>query len=301
MTRCLIPAAGLGTRMRPVTRTVPKELLPIGTRPMLQWCLTEALAGGFEEIGVVVRAEKGLVESYVREGEWKAGIHESVREAAERCQVELFQQERPLGVVDAILSADPWIDEAREGGGFAVFLPDNVRIAGEPPLTAALVEEAIESGASIAACHRVGPEARFFFGNVGRIELETLVPAGERPAVAEIQERGEGTFQATPEGAWRLMPRYVVTPAWIEIAREIASKASIEGGEADDVEVHRRLVERGALRAVPWDGTLVDAGNPAGYLWAHHLLHEAGQRDRDAEDQGPAAGPVTSDFIQIEM
>lgn len=286
--------------MRPVTRTVPKELLPIGTRPMLQWCVTEALEGGFEEIGVVVRSEKGLLGEYVTGGAWKEGIHESVREAAERCGVEVFRQERPLGVVDAILSAEPWIEEATDGGGFAVFLPDNVRIAGSPPLTAAHVE-ATGSDASVAACHRIGPEARFFFGNVGRIELETLVPAGERPAVAEIQERGEGTFRATPEGAWRLMPRYAVTRAWIEIAREIASRASLEGGEADDVEVHRELVERGALLAVPWDGTLVDAGNPAGYLWAQHLLHEAGQRDRDAEDQGPAGGPATSDFIQIEM
>ena len=52
--RCVIPAAGLGTRMRPLTRVIPKELLPVGTRPMVQWCLTEALEGGFEEIAVVV-------------------------------------------------------------------------------------------------------------------------------------------------------------------------------------------------------------------------------------------------------
>ena len=44
--RCVIPAAGLGTRMRPITRVIPKELLPVGTRPIVQWCLTEALEGG---------------------------------------------------------------------------------------------------------------------------------------------------------------------------------------------------------------------------------------------------------------
>jgi hypothetical protein len=46
-------------------------------------------------------------------------------------------------------------------------------------------------------------------------------------------------------------------------------------------------VERKLLRALPWKGTIVDAGNPAGYLWAGHLLHEAGSRERDALDQGP--------------
>lgn len=299
--RCLIPAAGLGTRMRPVTRTVPKELLPIGTRPILQWCLTEALEAGFGEIGVVTRSEKGLLEEYLRQGIWREGIHESVRNAAEACRIELFHQERPLGVVDAVLAAGTWIEAARDGGGFAVFLPDNVRIAGPAPLTVVHLEEAVTANATIAACHRVGPEARFFFGDVGRIELETLVPAGERPVVAGIQERGDGTFRATPEGAWRLMPRYAVTRAWVDAAREVASKASLAGEEADDVDVHRRLVERGRLRAAPWEGTLVDAGNPAGYAWAHHLLHQASQRDRDAEDQGgPAADREATDFIQIE-
>ena len=303
MSRCLIPAAGLGTRMRPVTRTVPKELLPIGTRPMLQWCITEALEGGFDEIGVVVGAEKDLVDAYVEDGMWRDGLHDKVRDATERCHVTLFEQERPLGVVDAILSADRWIEDAFDGDAFAVFLPDNVRIAGPPPLTASIVPVANTNDSTIAACHRIGPEARFFFGNVGRVELESLVPAGGRPAVIEIQERGGGTFRATPEGAWRLMPRYVVTASWVEIAREVASRASLGGREADDVEVHRRRVEQAALVVVPWEGTLADAGNPAGYLWANHLLHEAGQRERDAEDQGPAAPPgqrSSSDFIQIE-
>lgn len=299
MSRCLIPAAGLGTRMRPVTRAVPKELLPIGTRPMLQWCLTEALEAGFDEIGVVARPEDP-VEDYVRKGLWREGILDAVAEAAETCEIAVFRQERPLGVVDAVLSAEGWVEEATLGGGFAVYLPDNVRIAGPPLLTAAHLEEAIEGDRTLVACHRVGPEARFFFGNVGRIEMQELVPAGERPAVAELQERGAGTFRSTPEGAWRLAPRYAVTPAWLAAAREVAAAASLGGDEADDVDVHRRLIERGGLYAVPWEGTLVDGGNPAGYAWAHHLLHEAGQRDRDAEDQGQAPSGAT-DFLQIEL
>lgn len=298
--RCLIPAAGLGTRMRPVTRVVPKELLPIGTRPMLQWCLTEALEAGFEEIGVVVREGTTLVQSYVAEGLWREGIHESVADAAGRTGIEVFVQERPLGVVDAVLSAGRWVEDVEDGGGLAVLLPDNVRIAGPPLLTADHLRDAVRKDAALAACHRVGPEARFFFGNVGRVELQDLVPAGERPAVTELQERGPGTFRATPEGAWRLAPRYAVTRAWLEVAREIASSASLGGGEADDVDVHRRLVEAGRLFAVPWEGTLVDAGNPAGFARAHHLLHEAGQRDRDAADQG-RPGAAATDFLQIEI
>lgn len=292
--RCLIPAAGRGSRMRPVTVTVPKELLPVGTRPVLQWCLTEALEGGFREIAVVTGGGKPLLEKYLRDGLWREGILPAVRSAAEGMEIELFRQARPLGVVDAILAARAWVES---GHPFAVFLPDNVRIAGGPPLTSDHVRQAAADGRPLVACHRVGPEARHFFGNVGRAELEDLVPAGRWPRVAALQERGAGAFRASPEGAWRLMPRYVVTSAWTEVARDVAVAAAVAGVEADDVEVHRRLAAAGRLAAVPWQGTMVDAGHPAGYLYAQHLLHEAGVHERDAENEAGRAG---SGLLEIE-
>ncbi|MDX1623151.1 MAG: sugar phosphate nucleotidyltransferase [Gemmatimonadota bacterium] len=285
--RCLIPAAGLGTRMRPASRTIPKELLPIGTRPMIQWCVTEALEAGFERVGVVVRDDKPLLAAYLREGRWREGILEEVRERAEALEIDRFVQERPLGVVDAVLSAGAWVDD---GGAFAVFLPDNVRISGSPPLTAEQMADAAEREVALAACHRVGTESARYFGNVGRVELADLVPAGRLPRVTALQQRGRGAFRAPPEGAWRLMPRYVVTGRWVEIARRVAAEASLAGEEADDVAVHRRLVEEERLVAAPWEGTLVDAGNPSGYLYAHHLLHQAEARRRDAEERDGEGG-----------
>lgn len=289
--RCVIPAAGAGTRLRPVTSTVPKPLLPIGTRPMIQWCLTEALEAGFDEIAVVLAPDATFLEAYLREGRWREGILGSLSERAAAIEPSILRQERPTGVVDAVLSARSWI-EAR--GTLAVFLPDNVRIAGRPPITAAHLAEAEASGDPLVACHRVGPEARHFFGNVGRAELEALVPAGERPRVTALQARGQGSFRAPPEGAWRLAPRIVVTAGWLEVARGVAAEAAVSGTESDDVLVHRRLVQEGRLRAVTWEGTLVDAGRPAGYLYAHHLLHEALARERDREDEGPG-------LVQVEL
>jgi hypothetical protein len=90
------------------------------------------------------------------------------------------------------------------------------------------------------------------------------------------------------------MPRYTVTAPWVEEARRVAAEAAWTGAEADDVTVHRRLVERKLLSALPWKGTLVDAGSPAGYLWAAHLLHEAGSRERDALDEGPGDASLVS-------
>lgn len=295
MTRCLIPAAGRGTRLRPVTRAVPKELLPVGTRPILQWCLTEALEAGFDEIGVVVSGAKPALEAYVADGLWRDGILPAVADRAAGTEIAVLRQERPRGVVDAVLSAEAWV---ADGDPFAVYLPDNVRIAGPALLTADDVAEAGRRDATFAACHKVGPETRHYFGNVGRVELDPLAPAGEPPAVLEVQERGEGVFQAPPEGAWRIAPRYAVTGAWLEVAREVAGAASLSGEEADDVAVYRRLAETGRLFAVPWEGTLVDAGHPVGYLYAQHLIHEAGQRERDLLDETGRSG---SGLLEIEI
>ena len=291
----MIPAAGLGTRLRPVTRSVPKELLPIGTRPMLQWCLTEALEGGFDEIGIVISSTKPALESYVREERWREGLLPSLEDAARAARVTLFRQDPPAGVVGAVLATAVWTEEAP----FAVLLPDNVRIAGPPPMTAAIVAEAGRRGAVLAACHRVGPETRHYFSDVGRVELDELAPAGAGARVRELQDRGgPGPFRAAPEGSWRLLPRYAVTDVWIEEARRVAAEAALSGNESDDVLVHRRLAARGLLRAIPWRGTIADAGHPAGYLWAAHLLHEAGARERDALDRGAGAA---GDLVSIDL
>lgn len=295
----MIPAAGMGTRLRPVTRYVCKELLPIGTRPMLQWCLTEAIEGGFEEIGVVVSDAKPGLEAYLSEGGWRDGLLPALEERAHAVRVRTFRQSAPSGVVGAVLAAEEWLED----GAVAVLLPDNVRIAGPAPLTAAHLAEADGRGVVLAPCHRVGPESRHFFADVGRVEIDELAPAGAGARVLDLQQRGRaGTFRAPAEGGWRLLPRYTATAPWIEEARREATEAALAGREADDVVVHRRLVERKLLRAIPWKGTVVDAGSPAGYLWAGHLLHEAGARERDAVDQGqgPGTGPADA-LVSIDL
>ena len=262
---------------------------------MLQWCLTEALEGGFDEIGIVVSGAKPALEAYVREDRWKEGLLPALETAAREARIRVFRQDPPLGVVGAVLASGGWMEE----GPFAVILPDNVRIAGPPPMTAATVAEAGRRGVTLAACHRVGPETRHYFSDVGRVELDDLAPAGAGSRVLDLQERGgPGPFRAAPEGSWRLLPRYAVTAPWIEEGRRVVAEAALAGVESDDVLVHRRLAERGLLRAIPWQGTIVDAGHPAGYLWAAHLLHEAGARERDALDRGSAAA---DDLVSIDL
>ena len=63
--KVIIPAAGLGTRLLPITRVVPKELLPVGTKPAIQWVLEEAVASGLHEIVIVISSDKELLRTYL--------------------------------------------------------------------------------------------------------------------------------------------------------------------------------------------------------------------------------------------
>ena len=137
--RCLMPVAGRGTRLRPITISVPKEMLPVGTRPILQWAITEALEGGFTELGFVIRDGKPLLERYLEEERWRQGLLPALSDAAGKAEVTIFRQDRPWGVVDAVLTATDWLAD----GPTAVLLPDNVRLSGPPPL----------SGASLGTVH----------------------------------------------------------------------------------------------------------------------------------------------------
>lgn len=263
--------------MRSVGGSVPKALLPVGSRPLLQWCLEEALEAGFREIAVVVRENQPRLAGYVREGGWREGLPRAAEARAAVTRVGTVIQAVPRGVVDAVLSARDWIEDGRP---FAVYLPDNVRLDGPPPLTADRLAAASRRDLTLVACHKVRPATSRWFGDVGRAELGVAEPGTGPVEVVRLQRRGSGTFEAPAGGAWRIAPRYIVGRRWLEIAREVAVEAAAAGTETDDVAVHRRLVAEGRLFAVPWRGTMVDAGHPAGYLYAQRLL------DRTDEPEG---------------
>lgn len=256
---------------------------------MLQWCLSEALEGGFTEIGVVIREGDDLSQRYLQEGRWRDGLLEGLQPLAEAAEVAIFHQGPLTGVVGAIMAAEEWWQSEPV---FGVLLPDNVRIAGPALLQSSHLAESGSSGQTILACHRVGLETRHYFANLGRVELDSIVPAGARSKIIHISGREQGAFPAAAEGAWRLVPRYTVTEEWLSLARDEAARASIAGAEADDLVVLQKLAESGSLVANLWEGTLVDAGNPAGLLYAQHLLHEALARGIESDESGSYEGDV---------
>ena len=125
--KAVIPAAGLGTRFLPVTKSIPKELLPILDKPMLQYVVEEAVEAGIEQVIIVTAPEKESTAAYFQrqpelerrlEASGAADLLEKVRHATNLAQVSFVIQEEPLGLGHAVLTAQETVD----GEPFVVIL-----------------------------------------------------------------------------------------------------------------------------------------------------------------------------------
>lgn len=162
----IIPAAGRGTRMRPASEAVPKELLPIGGRPAIDWVLEEAFACGIEHVVVVTNAEKEALNRYLsssyREGMRSSGHYDRPAGlGSDRAgfQVSLVEQAAPDGLGDAIRVG--W--ESTGAGAVAVLLPDEVLLGSASPLRA-MLELHARTRASVVSLVEVAPEAVSSYG-----------------------------------------------------------------------------------------------------------------------------------------
>ena len=257
--KALIPAAGRGTRMRPVTWVVPKELLPVGSRPAVHRVVEEAAAAGLDHIGVVIGPGKELIRDYLetarREGEF-AGL-----------TFEYLHQEEPNGLAEAIAVSRDFI----AGDPFALLLPDNVLLSPEHRLRkmTELFERSARDVVGVLALD-AGESGRY--GNSGLFE-----GSSSEPGVFEIErlhDKRPGRLRiAAGETVLRTCGRYICRPhvlRWIEELRP-----GIEG-EFDEVPVYQRIAAEGGLLGRQLPLPLFDVGHPAGFLAANAFLHQAG-------------------------
>ena len=131
ITHAVIPVAGFGTRMLPLSKSVPKELLPLGNRPAIHYVVEEAIAAGIKHIVLVGHAQKSTIENYFDinaeldnqlRAKGKDGLADSLNWLPEDVTVSMIRQGKALGLGHAVLAARPIIGEH----DFAVLLPDVV-------------------------------------------------------------------------------------------------------------------------------------------------------------------------------
>jgi len=259
--RAIIPAAGLGTRLRPLTLAVPKELLPAGDLPMIGRAVREAAEAGIREVCVVLRRGKEAVAAYLR----AVGRTWAVRLAVR-------WQPRPLGLGHALWCARDFA----AGRPFLLIVPDQFLIGGANASVQLLARYRFHAPTILSCLVRIGAgEGRYFPGTRG-----FRIASRHRPALIRGEAVQVQGLVAAPAGR-RQSPR----PRLVGFGRTIypaeifpyltARYRSADTGEVDLWETFRALPETIQHRAVILSGAPVDLGTREGYRrYLPRLLRE---------------------------
>jgi len=259
--KAVFPAAGLGTRFLPATKSSPKEMLPLVDKPLIQYVVEEAVASGIESVIIVTGRGKSAIEDHFDVSfELEATLRERgreddlrlVREITDMARFSYVRQREALGLGHAILQARDLVGDEP----FAVMLSDDI-IDSKTPALRQLLDVYEKYDAPVVAIMEVEGEAISRFGAVDVDE----VAAG----VYRIKDMVEKPPQAQAPSNLAIIGRYVLTP---DIFDEIVNTAPGAIGEIQITDAMRALLKKRDFYAVRFEGTRYDAGDKFGFLTA---------------------------------
>lgn len=279
--KAVLPVAGMGTRFLPITKAVPKELLPLVDRPCLAYVIAEAVEAGLGDIVLVTSRGKSAIEDYfdrspALEASLAAAGKESllreVLSAARLARVVSVRQQEPRGLGHAVLQALPAVGNVP----FAVMLPDDI-VDAETPAIGQLLAAQGSADDVVIALRAVPREKTNRYGicagptlGEGLIRIDTMVEKPD-PAVAP--------------STLSIVGRYLL-PA--DIFGVLAETAPGRGGEIQLTDALAVLAGQGRATGVMFSGHHFDTGNPVGLLAAsiHYALKH------------PAYGAETAELLR---
>ncbi len=259
--KAVIVAAGLGTRMLPASKVIPKEILPVVDTPAIQVVVEEALASGIEEIILVVSPTRTLVLDHFKPAEdlerhlARTGKHEAlelVRRTNNPARFRTAHQHEPLGLGHAVLQARPEVGDEP----FAVMLPDDI-FDGPRPCLRQLIEVAEAQQAPVLALNRVAPSEVCKYG------IAAIRPVG--PRLHELTGMVEKPSLENAPSDFAIMGRYVLTADLFELLAHLKPGA---GGEIQLTDGLLALMSRRKMYGYEYDGVRYDLGDLVGYITA---------------------------------
>lgn len=258
----VIPAAGLGTRFLPVTKTIPKEMLPLLDRPVIDFVIAEAVAAGIEEVIVVSAPGKRALDAYFEphpalerrlEAEGRTADLALARRGQTLARITVVHQQQPLGNGHAVLCARDAVGDRP----FVMIWGDDITVA-DPPVAAQLIAARERlGGGSVAAVMRVSREQARAYGVIDGEPLDERIwrvrGIIEKPAPDQIT-----SDLASVHG-------YVLEP---EIFPILAQLPPGRGGEIWLTDAVNILAQRQPVYAYRFEGERFDTGDRAGYVRA---------------------------------
>jgi UTP--glucose-1-phosphate uridylyltransferase len=282
--KAVIPVAGMGTRLLPATKVVPKELVPVVSRPSIQWVVEAAVASGITDVVLVTSAGKSAIEDHfdrapelerALEEKGKADLLAAVRRTRELARLASVRQAAPLGLGHAIACARSVVGDEP----FAVILPDEL-VLGEPPALAQCLETAAETGASTIGIVEVPLEDVPRYGIVDAREhgerTRRVLDLVEKPSMDEAPSR------------LAITGPYVLSP---DIFTELERLRPGAGGELQLTDALRGLAARTEMYGRLIEGERLDVGQPLGFVQANVAM---GLVD-------PDVGPALLDWLRARL
>jgi UTP--glucose-1-phosphate uridylyltransferase len=252
--KAIIPAGGIGTRIRPFTFAVPKELLPINRKPMIQLAVEEALAAGIRDIGIVIRKDKEVIRNYFETLMVASDpLWEDLREDLSHAKLHFVYQKQPLGLGNAIHEAGTFIDDS----SFVMIIPDQF-VRSKVPATRQLLDAAWEDFQAVwSSLVTVSEDELKFFRRARRFELTNRI--GNTWKVEGIREDSEYPNKETLLGFGRtFFPAGVID----FFSDRFLNPAT---GEVDLLLSFGALIKKYQNCAVLLEGRAMDFGTWAGY------------------------------------
>ena len=272
--KAIFPVAGLGTRLLPATKTMPKEMLTVVDRPLIQYAVDEAREAGIEQLIFVTGRGKAALDDYFDVGfELEATMRGRGKslDALEPSrsdfgEVVSVRQQQPLGLGHAVWCARHIIGDEP----FAVLLPDELMV-GKPNCLAQMIEAYEKVGGNIVAALEVPDSETHKYG--------VITPGSSDGRLTEILGLVEKPAPGTAPSNLMLPGRYILQP---EVMRALDDQETGAGGEIQLTDAMAKLIGTQQFHAYRFEGERFDCGSAAGFVIANLAMA------LDRSDVGPA-------------
>jgi UTP--glucose-1-phosphate uridylyltransferase len=261
--KAVFPAGGLGTRFLPATKVIPKEMLALVDKPIIQYGVEEAVASGIEHIIIITGRGKGTIEDHfdhsfeldaTLELRGKSELLAVSRGVSSLARISYVRQKEPLGLGHAVLCAKDLVGDEP----FAVILPDDV-IESETPCLKQMMDVFDEKGGSVLAAQTVEGPGISAYGvlagsqDLGNRRIFNCTGMVEKPKFADAPSK------------LAIVGRYVLTPRIFELLEQTPPG---EGGEIQLTDGIKALVKEEKVFGYIFEGKRFDAGDKLGMLQA---------------------------------
>lgn len=256
----VIPAAGYGTRLKPLRDDLPKEMLPVGDKPSILYCLEEAVSAGIDQVVIIINHKKEILRHYLENLDFAKSLYpgtvEELKRIQGKCSVHFLYQKNPWGEADALgLAEDIVVDKA-----LAVMYPDNFYFPG-PGILSQMSKIFSQKDFDIIALSKVNKVNSHAFGNSGRVDLSRI--DNDLYSIRKFYDKSPGSFVPRWDNELRACGISITGPHLFDYIKRARPKDL--QNEFTDGPVRSLILQERTILGLKLSGNIYDIGFPLGY------------------------------------